>query len=359
MARLTRAELQQRNRAKVLAAARGELAERGFRDAKVDGIAERAGLTRGAIYSNFPGKRALYFAVLADLAERASAPARPQLGHTVKDALGAFARAWMSRTAADLGGDQARLERDLMPEIQADERTRRAFTQLLHLDATLLGLALEALRPPDAPPVRLVRVAESALTILHGASQLAAAAPGFAEPYNVVSACEQLAGFEINDRWPPPAHVPPVSATEEPWSPPAALDAVRGTPADLGADGVVAFLGLNRLTAAEQAVRAAPSNAAVTVVLVTGDRELAPLARLTVANVAGCLRQAFPPSHLPRLQVVHDEPGTLARAAGIHAVSDETETAIRVTATKLVTRTEGRGASHAAATSAQDTRVSN
>ena len=63
---MTRAELQEQNRAKVLAAARTEFVERGYRDAKVDDIAERAALTRGAVYSNFPGKRALYFAVLAE-----------------------------------------------------------------------------------------------------------------------------------------------------------------------------------------------------------------------------------------------------------------------------------------------------
>ncbi|MER6799968.1 helix-turn-helix domain-containing protein, partial [Amycolatopsis mediterranei] len=64
MARLSRAETQERNRAKVLTAARDEFARRGFREAKIDVIAERAELTRGAVYSNFPGKRALYFAVL-------------------------------------------------------------------------------------------------------------------------------------------------------------------------------------------------------------------------------------------------------------------------------------------------------
>jgi AcrR family transcriptional regulator len=111
MGRLSRAELQQLNRAKVLAAARDEFAGRGFRDAKVDGIAERAGLTRGAVYSNFPGKRALYFAVLADLAERTPEPAAPDAAapdaaheppypepdSTVFEALGAFARAWVAR----------------------------------------------------------------------------------------------------------------------------------------------------------------------------------------------------------------------------------------------------------------------
>jgi len=44
-----RAEMQERNRAAVLAAARAEFVERGFRDAKVDVIAARAGLTRGEV----------------------------------------------------------------------------------------------------------------------------------------------------------------------------------------------------------------------------------------------------------------------------------------------------------------------
>lgn len=97
MAGLSRAETQVRNRAKVLSAARDEFARRGFRDAKIDVIAERAELTRGAVYSNFPGKRALYFAVLADLAEHAPRPATPPSHPSASDALAAFARAWVAR----------------------------------------------------------------------------------------------------------------------------------------------------------------------------------------------------------------------------------------------------------------------
>src|ERR1700754_4341390 len=96
MARLSRAEAQERNREKVLAAARAEFLDRGYRAAKIDSIAERAELTRGAGYSNFPGKRALYFAVLAadamtdppDAAPTATAP---------REALASFARAWVAR----------------------------------------------------------------------------------------------------------------------------------------------------------------------------------------------------------------------------------------------------------------------
>ncbi|MER6951159.1 TetR family transcriptional regulator [Nonomuraea sp. NPDC000554] len=352
MARLTRAQTQERNRAKVLAAARDEFTTRGFRDARIDDIADRAELTRGAVYSNFPGKRALYFAVLAQDAERAADPPHPEPGRTARQALGAFARAWVARLplATDQQYGPARLGVDLMPEVLADERTRRPFAQLTKLQAILLGLALERLSPGG----RLVRVAETALTTLHGASRLAAAAPGFLEPFNVVRACEQLAELDLGDVWQPAhlPHVPRARPAAEPWSPPPALDAVRGEPARLIGDGVVAILGLHRLGAVEEAVRASPPGAAVTAVLVTSaPDELAPLTRLLLAELRAFLRQAFPPAAFPQLQVVCDEPGVLAAAAGVPAVSDETETAVRVEGRRIVARADGYGACHAAASS--------
>ncbi|WP_446038966.1 TetR/AcrR family transcriptional regulator [Streptomyces sp. SID1121] len=364
MSRLSRVELRERNRARVLAAAGDEFAERGFRDAKVDGIAERAGLTRGAVYSNFPGKRALYFEVLADLAEHAPDPPAPDRGAgagsgtgtsppTAREALGAFARAWLARLPlADTGEKHgaARLGMDVLPEVLAEEWIRRPFAQLMKLDAILLGLALERLGPPGAPPGSRVRVAEAVLTALHGASQLAAAAPGFVEPFNVVSACEQLAGVDLGGWWPPSHVLTPALPADQPWAPPRTLDALRREPARLAGDGVLAILGLHRLEAVEEAVRAAPAGAEVTAVLVTGDPdELAPLARLAVADLCGPLRHAFPASAWPRLQVVVDTSGAVASAAGLSSVSDATEAAVRVEASRIVARAEGRGACHAVA----------
>ncbi|GAA1346382.1 TetR/AcrR family transcriptional regulator [Saccharothrix algeriensis] len=354
MARLSRAQLQERNRARVLAAAREEFAERGFRDAKVDRIAERAELTRGAVYSNFPSKRALYFAVLLREAEQPPDRRRPPTARTAAAVLGDFARAWLARlplTTEDRRS-ASRLGRDLLPEIVSDERVSRPFAQLTSLSAILLGLCLEQARTPRRTAPRMVRAAETALTMLHGAGQLAAAAPGFGEPFAVVRACERLAELDLDDAWQPAhlPHVPPARPADEPWSPPAATDALRAEPARLGSDGVLAVLGLHRLAAVEEALRAAPPTAAVTAVLVTGDPgELGPLARLVVTDLRHCLGAAVAPSAWPRLRVVHDESGELAAAAGVSAVSDATEAAVRVEAGRITARAEGYGACHAAA----------
>jgi hypothetical protein len=135
------------------------------------------------------------------------------------------------------------------------------------------------------------------------------------------------------------------------------VDALRGEPARLGDDGVVAVLGLHRLAAVEEAVRAAPPATEVTAVLVTSaPDELARLARLAIADLRACLRLAFPPPAWPRLQVAFDESGGIAVAAGVRAVSDATESAVRVEAGRVVARADGYGACHAAASAAVRTR---
>ncbi|WP_434741184.1 hypothetical protein [Micromonospora sp. SH-82] len=117
------------------------------------------------------------------------------------------------------------------------------------------------------------------------------------------------------------------------------------------AEGVVTILGLHRASAVEEAVRAAPPGSVVTAVLVTGDpKGLLPLARLALVDLRTCLRRAVPPDAWPRVRVVCDESGEVAAAAGVPAVSDATETAIRVVGGRIVARADGHGAGHAAAT---------
>ncbi|SDK00900.1 DNA-binding transcriptional regulator, AcrR family [Streptomyces indicus] len=376
---LSRLQLQAQNRAKVLAAARAEFAARGFEGAKVDAIAERAGLTRGAVYSNFSGKRALYFSVLADLAEGAPAPRRPEPPATPAAALGAYARILL--TGLPLTSEHGRLGSRLQQEILAEEATRSAYAQLLKLDAVVLGLCLEEVHrrgasaaaprrvrsrePGSAPRVvrspdpgaapRMVRAAEAALTFLYGARQLADSAPGFVDPFHAVAACERLAAVADDGSW-PPAYLPYAAEAvpcDRPWEPPPATDVLRARPARLGgADGVVAVLGLQRLEAVEELVRSAEPGAQVTAVLVSADpHELTPLARLTLAELRTCVSGVFPPETWPALRIVYDGTHAVAGAVGLDAVDDGTEAAVRIEAGRITAFAGGRGACHAAASS--------
>ncbi|MET0831731.1 MAG: helix-turn-helix domain-containing protein, partial [Acidimicrobiia bacterium] len=63
--RATRVERKAQTRSDLLTAARRVFLRSGFHGASVEEIAEEAGYTKGAVYSNFEDKAALYLAVLA------------------------------------------------------------------------------------------------------------------------------------------------------------------------------------------------------------------------------------------------------------------------------------------------------
>ncbi|RAY16426.1 TetR/AcrR family transcriptional regulator [Actinomadura craniellae] len=350
MARLTRAQRQELTRAAVLAAAREEFAEHGYTDAKVDRIAERAELTRGAVYSNFPSKRALYLAVLLDESEPprvVEAPPPPGLA----EAVDAFARHRLERLP--LTGDTpaaGNLRLRSLTGVFDDESGRTALAQVTRLEALLLALALESCPPRRT---RRVRLAELVLTLLNGADHLAETAPGFGDPFDVALACRHLTTLDLPDPWNPP-HLPfvaPAEPVRDPWEPPAELpDQLTGRQVGFTADGVIAVLGAGRLEAAEEAVRAARPGDRVTVAVVTSDpTEIGRAVWLRIGDLAGCLRRVFAPATRPGLHLVLDDHAAVATALGIQGVNDATEAAVRVRAGEITARAQGRGAAHAAA----------
>lgn len=68
--RITREESRSVTRARLLEAAGEVFAEKGFYGAAVEEIADRAGYTRGAFYSNFAGKDDLFLALFDDRTQR-------------------------------------------------------------------------------------------------------------------------------------------------------------------------------------------------------------------------------------------------------------------------------------------------
>lgn len=360
MVRLTRTQQQERTRAAVLAAAREEFVEQGYALAKIDRIADRAELTRGAVYSNFAGKRALYLAVLVELVEHAPAADPPELPGSLADALGAFARTWLERLP--LASDTAsggRLQLRSLTGVVDDERGRTVLAQLARLEALLLAIGLESYLPdgqrrPDRAPARQVRLAELVLTQLSGSGFLAEMAPGFGDPFDQARACEHLAGLDLGDAWAPShlPHVEPGEQCQDAWDPPSGLvDQITGDAVDLGADGLVSVLGAQRLAAAEEAVRSVRSGERATVVVVTSDpAETGNLVRLRVSDLAGVLRRVFGADAWQHVRLVIDDGVAVASALGLADVDDETEAAVRVQGGLIAARADGRGAAYAAAT---------
>jgi AcrR family transcriptional regulator len=104
--RLTRAEQQAQTRARLIDAAAKVFARRGFQAASVEEIAEEAGYSHGAVYSNFDGKADLFLAVFEDyMAERVRELAETQVALPGDAPLEVRARAladqWMDRLARD------------------------------------------------------------------------------------------------------------------------------------------------------------------------------------------------------------------------------------------------------------------
>src|SRR4051795_9106879 len=104
--RETRAEKQARTRAELIATAATVFAQRGYEGASVEEIAEEAGYSHGAVYSNFDGKADLFLAVLEEyMAERAQELAATQAGLPEDAPIEIRARAladqWMERFAKD------------------------------------------------------------------------------------------------------------------------------------------------------------------------------------------------------------------------------------------------------------------
>ncbi|MEU6246572.1 TetR/AcrR family transcriptional regulator [Glycomyces sp. NPDC047010] len=350
MARLTRVQQQARTRAAVLAAARAEFTEHGYAGAKVDRIADRADLTRGAVYSNFPGKRALYLAVLVAMVEAAAveeaqgAAAAPQ---SAEDALTRFAHAWLARLP--LAGDSAAGGRLRLRSLAGvlDEGGRDALAQIARLEALLLAVGLEAC---EAAPGRRVRVAELALTLLNGSGLLAELAPGFGDPLDRARACGHLARLDLDDAW-TPAPPPPAEPVREILAPlDAPLDLTGGGRVDLGADGVIAVLGTARLAAAEDAFRSVGPGGQATVIVVADGDETRNLLRLRLTDLASCLRPVLPADAWRRLRVVLDD-GTLTAAIGIAGTAEDTEAALRIRDGIVTARAAGPGAACAVAAS--------
>jgi AcrR family transcriptional regulator len=173
--KLNREEQKLRTRQRLIDAAADVFARRGYGPVTLDEIAERAGLTKGAVYSNFSGKADLAIAVLDS---RIDTPQLEIFDTVDADAAEAerFAHA-SSLLGAGLDGGWFRLELECTVEAlrdaealgrlrQRDDSARSALVAAL----SSCTPAAEADLPADPTPEEVDELARALIAVVNGAA---------------------------------------------------------------------------------------------------------------------------------------------------------------------------------------------
>ena len=187
--RLSRAERREQTREELLTAAEACFVADGFHATSVDGVAQRAGYTKGAVYSNFASKEDLFFGVYQRRVERTLTEVVPGLRAAgAERALDRLATATIRRRDRDDGwlavfiefwahvlrhpelrdrfaAIHARILEPLVEAVQQLAQDRRlvlptdvtALQVALAWNAMEIGLGLERMTQPHAVDVVLAR----------------------------------------------------------------------------------------------------------------------------------------------------------------------------------------------------------
>ncbi len=170
--RLSRAESQERTRGLIVQAATHLFLRDGFGATSLEQIAEEAGFTRGAVYSNFDSKTAMGIAVIDELYAREERRLEHILGSAGRDrALDALA-AWADETIGDPAW--TRLEIEIAASSVHDPEHRAATARRYARLRAHCGQLLRALLDdPDAIDVETVATGLLGLALGIGAQRAA------------------------------------------------------------------------------------------------------------------------------------------------------------------------------------------
>ena len=143
--RLLRAERKVQTKGDLVEAARAVFLRRGFNRASLDEIAEEAGYTKGAVYSNFDGKDWLFLAVLEDqFRRRAAQYVDFVFDHAdIEDSYRAVARFW--RDANEREPEWGRLIAEFYVHASRTEPLRHAAGEVRERGLDAISSVIEAL----------------------------------------------------------------------------------------------------------------------------------------------------------------------------------------------------------------------
>ncbi|MEV6071693.1 TetR/AcrR family transcriptional regulator [Nocardia sp. NPDC052001] len=161
MARLTRTESQARTRADLLATARDMFLTDGYAKTSLERVAEEAGYSKGAVYSNFRTKSALCLEVLGLIHESKFTEVTEVLGTegTLEERLARF-QGWAERTLGDVGWTM--LEFEFAIVARDDPALQAAMVSSLGVVRGTIAASLQSLA--DSTGLSLPMPAEDAAT---------------------------------------------------------------------------------------------------------------------------------------------------------------------------------------------------
>jgi AcrR family transcriptional regulator len=183
MPRLTREESRQQTRSRLLDSARQVFALHGFAGASLEKIAEHAGYSKGAVYSNFPSKEALFLDLLESQMQREETEVRELLDRsaTFPDLLQALkerystpeGKIFLSMLSTEFQLHASRNPEFAEPFAALYREQRNAIAELLRLLARKAGVPA---------PSHLKDHATSLIALSHGISMQRAADPESVPP---------------------------------------------------------------------------------------------------------------------------------------------------------------------------------
>ena len=143
--RVTRVERKEQTRSDLIAAARHVFLRRGFHGASLDEIAEEAGYTKGAVYSNFAGKDDLFLAVLdAHYGSRVDAYVQIMVeGETFEEAIRSVSRFMIDADASE--PDWLPTLAEFVAHAARDEPLRRSYVRVRERFLVAIAGVIQAL----------------------------------------------------------------------------------------------------------------------------------------------------------------------------------------------------------------------
>ena len=163
-----------RNREALLAAALELSADRGYHGVSVEEIASRAGVTTGAVYSIFGGKRELFAAALRDGWRVPSLADAAPLGVPLRDAVARLGMTWGQLAADRRAAAAFEVGMELAMTTLRDEAGRAAAIADWNNDRDRLASELEryAAAAGETLPVPAVQLATRLVSALGGMSMI-------------------------------------------------------------------------------------------------------------------------------------------------------------------------------------------